>query len=149
MLIQITGDEPSFIVDECGSNGLDAWRRLCARHGPYTKKRDLDRIDKLMDVSRARDYGRVAAPFELWERELRLYIDKTDVGSPETWRTNILMQLVLAEYAKHLRLRFIRGEHKYDDVRQTIMFFLRVSSGTGLHKWRSACWTAGLRILVH
>lgn len=124
LLIQLTGEEANLIVEECGNNGFDAWRKLCSRFDSYSKKHELDRIDKFMNVPRAKDYSKVAARIQAWEREMRLYSEKTKFVVPETWKTNILMNIVPAEYDKQLRMSFIRGETQYNDVRQTILDFV-------------------------
>lgn len=143
LLIQLAGEEPNLSVEACGQHGLEAWRRLNAKHDPYTRKHELDKIDTLMNVTRARDYKNIGAKIQAPEREMRLYAEKTNFDIPESWTTNILMKMVPTEYETQLRMRCIRGFNKYDEVRQTIMDSIYEFAGPP--RWRLVLWVMVVR----
>ena len=89
LLLQVTTDEPNCIADRLDERGFEAWRQLVARYDPYDDTNELENMGQILSVKRCKGMKDVPEAVAQWERELRIYSERTDFVLPEIWKIKI------------------------------------------------------------
>ena len=134
VLSHLTEGEAFSIVQNCGRNGLEAYRRLHRRYDPMTGGRKRNLLRAIMSPQRVK-LEELGTALETWEDMVSRYDKKNArTGQPELpndIKCSALEALVPEELEKHLQLNASRLS-QYEDMRTEVLMFFETLTGKQL-----------------
>ena len=78
VLVTLTSGEPLQMLQTCGFNGAEAWRRLVHRYNPNTPLRAMNLMMQVVAPARSQEMRNVPADLDRWETKVHML--KRDFG---------------------------------------------------------------------
>ena len=102
-----TDDTARCLVELYEDNGPEAWRQLALRYDPIGETFVIDRMDRLMNVTRCKNMTELPAAISKWERAHADFVSRSGGSSvPEEWKLPILFKMVPESEKERIRLHF-------------------------------------------
>ena len=90
-----TDDDARILVELHEDNGPEAWRQLARRYDPIGESYAIDKMDKLMNVTRCKTMLEPPAAISRWERSHANYVSRSGGKAiPEDFKVPILFRMI-------------------------------------------------------
>ena len=100
MLVLSTGGEAQGIVESVPGRGFEAWRLLNVRYNSVGELYTYDKINSIMHQTPAKTIAAVPAMIAKFERDLKIFRERTDTDFPEALKLPILIQMIPVTWKK-------------------------------------------------
>ena len=106
MLLLITSGEAQGIVESVPGQGFEAWRIISVRLNSTREMYTLDRTNSIMKQSPAKPISVMPAAIAKFERDLKVFRERTLTEVPDILKLPILIQMIPTAWAKHFESQF-------------------------------------------
>ena len=131
VLAHLCEGESWSIVQNCGRNGLEAWRRLHRRFDPLTGGRRRNLLRAIMAPQRVK-MEELGSALQVWEDMVARYNKKNSkIGDPELAddiKCSAVEAMVPESLERHLQLNAMRLK-RYEDVRMEVYSYFEACTG--------------------
>ena len=129
-LVSLCRDEALTIVrNSAKGHGLDAWRRLCKEYEPTNDQANLRLLKKVLQPKQ-QNLDTLRTAIETWEREYRLYCERTTEDLSDSVRRLTLQSMCPQALQEHLEFHSARL-NSYPVLRAEIDAYLEVKTAVG------------------
>ena len=106
LLLIVTGGEANGIVETVPGRGFEAWRLLNNRYNAVGELYTFDKMNAIMKQSPAKNISEIPAAIARFEKDLKIFRERTETEFPEVLKLPILMQMIPVNWKKEFDTRF-------------------------------------------
>ena len=106
MLLLVTTGEALGIVESVPGQGFESWRLLNVRFNSVGEMYTFDKMNSIMKQSQVKHISDLPASIAKFEKDLKIFRERTESEFPEVLKLPILIQMIPANWKKEFETQF-------------------------------------------